>query len=80
VPTAEASLSEMTDDAEDNAFDLKVVRWLNDDGLHGVIGRMEFYGASFAGIGLDRGFAIRQGDHGLPIPGGRLLLHHDYVT
>lgn len=38
VPTAEASLSEVTDDADDNAFDLKAVRRFNNDGLHGVIG------------------------------------------
>ena len=58
VPTAEASLSEMADDADDNPFDLEAVRWLDDDRLHGVIRGMEFYCAGLAVIGLDRGLAI----------------------
>lgn len=50
VATAEASLSEVTGNVDDNAFDLEAVRRLDDDRLHGVIGRMEFHSAGLTVI------------------------------
>ena len=71
------SLLQMTDHTNDNAFDVEGVALFQNDGLHCIIGGLEFYGAAFPLIRLDRGFAIHQGNDGLTITGGRLLLHDD---
>jgi hypothetical protein len=48
----------MTNDPDDDPFDMEGVRRLDDYGLHGFIGWMEFYRPGFPMIRLDRRVAI----------------------
>lgn len=73
-------LSEMSDDAHDNAFDLEGIGLFHHNRLHGLIGGLELDDAPFAAVGLDRRVPIHQGNDGLTVPGHALFLHHDYVS
>ena len=69
----------MTDDPDDDPFDMERVGGLDDNRQHGFIGRVEFHSSGFPSVDLDRRLAIDQRDDGLPVPGGRLLLHHNDI-
>ena len=70
----------MSDDTNDNSFDLKFIRWPDHDRLHHLVGRTKFNVGILLDVCLNRSFAIDQGDDGLPVFGRALFMHHHEVA
>ena len=70
----------MPDDADDNAFNVKRVGFVHQDGRHGVISRMQLDHAGLAMVGLDRRFSVQERDDSLSVSSHILFLHDNHVA